>query len=338
MTEQGQRELNGRGGRSAARPTGVSLLEVEPELEPLLDGEELEQARRFALPSVTLNAGKSVTAVLQATPAFGAVVLDGLLLAGVQIGSRRSLRLLGAGEVIPTQTSDPPTPLSTVTVRTAMRSRIALLDDHFLTAAHRWPRLASLSYRRAIDSSERLATQLAISQLPRVDERLMALMWLLAEDWGHVTPAGIRLRLPLTHEALGELVGAQRPTVTLALKELAARGSLIKQDRDWTILDPPPEPQATQLKPAYVLEARPKQAARRTPPAESAAGEGRLAVLRAELARVREEYGSERALAQNLRDETRQLRARALELRDDARALTEPTESSIPALGGRSPD
>ena len=121
-----------------------------------------------------------------------------------------------------------------------------------------------LTYRRAVESSERLATQLAISHLPRVDERVMAVMWLLAEVWGHVTPSGIRLRLALTHDALGELVGAQRST-----------------------------------------------------------SGGRLALLEAELARVRDKYAPGRGLAQDLADNARQLRARTHELVFDAHLLTD---------------
>jgi len=60
----------------------------------------------------------------------------------------------------------------------------------------------------------------------------MALMWLLAESWGRVTPAGIRLPLSLSHEVLGGLIGSRRPTVTLALTKLAEQGSLTRQDDD----------------------------------------------------------------------------------------------------------
>ena len=52
-------------------------------------------------------------------------------------------------------------------------------------------------------------------------------MWLLAESWGRVTQAGIRLPLGLTHDVLGALVGARRPTVTLALRELTERGAIL---------------------------------------------------------------------------------------------------------------
>jgi hypothetical protein len=68
----------------------------------------------------------------------------------------------------------------------------------------------------------------------------MAIMWLLAEKWGYVTRAGTVLPLALTHATLGYLIGARRPTVTLALGELAERGRLVKQDDGWLIIEPPP--------------------------------------------------------------------------------------------------
>ncbi|HUE25664.1 MAG TPA: helix-turn-helix domain-containing protein, partial [Solirubrobacteraceae bacterium] len=75
---------------------------------------------------------------------------------------------------------------------------------------------------------------------PRVDQRLLAVMWLLAESWGRVTPAGTTLPLSLTHDALGALIGARRPTVTLALRELTERGAVIRQDQGWLLLEAPP--------------------------------------------------------------------------------------------------
>ena len=98
------------------------------------------------------------------------------------------------------------------------------------------------------EQSDRLATQLAICQLPRVDQRLLAMMWLLAESWGQVTSAGTTLPLTLTHDTLGGLVGARRPTVTLALGELTDRGAIVRQDRGWLLLEPPPESSGTTKK------------------------------------------------------------------------------------------
>ncbi len=78
-----------------------------------------------------------------------------------------------------------------------------------------------------------------ICQLPRVDDRLLAVMWLLAESWGQVTPAGTLLPIGLTHAALGGLVGARRPTVTLALGSLTADGALRREERGWLLLRSP---------------------------------------------------------------------------------------------------
>ena len=64
---------------------------------------------------------------------------------------------------------------------------------------------------------------------------------LLAEYWGHVTSAGTRLPLSLTHDALGALVGARRPTVTLALGQLVERGAIVRQERGWLLLEAPVE-------------------------------------------------------------------------------------------------
>ena len=78
------------------RSSGVSLLEVEPELGTLLTGEQLDQARRFALPARTVGREANLIQALEAAGAFGAIVLDGLLFHGTQIGKRPALRLLAA--------------------------------------------------------------------------------------------------------------------------------------------------------------------------------------------------------------------------------------------------
>jgi Crp-like helix-turn-helix domain len=98
--------------------------------------------------------------------------------------------------------------------------------------------LAGLHVRVA-EQFDRLEAQLVICQLPRVDQRLLAMMWLLAESWGQVTAAGTSVPLSLTHDVLGGLIGARRSTVTLALGELADRGALIRQGGGWLLLERP---------------------------------------------------------------------------------------------------
>jgi CRP/FNR family cyclic AMP-dependent transcriptional regulator len=82
---------------------------------------------------------------------------------------------------------------------------------------------------RAVRRAQSLAAHLTISSMTRVEDRLSLLFWHLADRWGRVTPDGVLLELPLTHELLAELVGAQRPTVTSALTQLSRRNALLRQ-------------------------------------------------------------------------------------------------------------
>jgi CRP/FNR family cyclic AMP-dependent transcriptional regulator len=250
-SEQASRAMTA--GAAAQSAAAVSLEQVEPDLHRWLTAEQVDEARRWPLPLLEVDVGADLSTVLQPTDAFGALLLDGLLLHSVQIHGRGALRLIAPGGLLPLTPMTPSLHGERMSVSAAMPSRIVLLDDHFLVATRRWPPLLQLLHARSIDQTERLAVQLAISHLPRVEDRLIALMWLLADDLGRVTEAGTRLRLPLTHEAIGEVIGARRSTVTLALSELAARGSLITERNDWLILEPPPEPRLPERRRAHVL-------------------------------------------------------------------------------------
>lgn len=71
--------------------------------------------------------------------------------------------------------------------------------------------------------------------MPRVEERLLASFGLLAERYGTVRRDGFLIPLELTHQALGEIVGARRPTVSLALKNLNADGRLVRCSDGWVL-------------------------------------------------------------------------------------------------------
>src|SRR3954454_21532401 len=75
----------------------------------------------------------------------------------------------------------------------------------------------------------------ALLQLSPVETRLLVLFWHLAERWGHVTPAGIALRLRLPHALLGQLVGSRRASVTTALQHIYATGEIARRG-DGTLL------------------------------------------------------------------------------------------------------
>jgi CRP-like cAMP-binding protein len=124
--------------------------------------------------------------------------------------------------------------------------RLAVLDRRISTIMGRWPELVSAIVGRAVRHSFELATNQATSHLTRVDARLELLFWGLADRWGRVGPDGVVLELPLTHQVLGRLVGAQRPSVTTALSDLARRGVIERRDDGAWVLrgDPPGQAEA----------------------------------------------------------------------------------------------
>jgi CRP/FNR family transcriptional regulator, cyclic AMP receptor protein len=111
--------------------------------------------------------------------------------------------------------------------------RLALLDTEFSERVRSWPQLLSTLFRRAERRSAELDVLRAISCHPRLEVRLVLLLWHLAGRWGRVEPAGLRLELPLTHRLLGQLVAAERPSISHALSRLAHAGIVTGAAGDW---------------------------------------------------------------------------------------------------------
>ena len=105
-----------------------------------------------------------------------------------------------------------------------------------------WPEIFAALMDRAARRAERLVVTQAIAHITRVDERLLALLWLLAERWGRVVPGGVLVSLRLPHRTLAGMVGARRPSVTTALGQLMARGAI--ERRHGRRLDPARRPAA----------------------------------------------------------------------------------------------
>jgi CRP-like cAMP-binding protein len=104
-----------------------------------------------------------------------------------------------------------------------------------------WPEIFAALMDRAARRAERLVVTQAIAHLTRVDDRLLALLWLLAERWGRVVPGGVLVSLRLPHRTLAGMVGARRPSVTTALGQLMARGAIERRsDGAWILRGNPP--------------------------------------------------------------------------------------------------
>jgi CRP-like cAMP-binding protein len=227
-----------RNGQQLAR---LRLLDIEPDLGRFLTAEDRAEAGRMTVPILIASPGKFDLEVrLREAGAFGAILVGGLLTHRLVFGDHPALRLLGPGDVLAREGDAGLGPITASSYQSPGELRLALLDDRVLAATQRFPRLVAGLHVRMGEQHHRLATQLVICQLPRVEERILGMLWLLAETWGRVTPNGTTLPVALTHDALGACVGARRPTVSLALKELSDRGAILRQSGGWVLLEPLP--------------------------------------------------------------------------------------------------
>lgn len=231
------------GTLSLVAPKSIPLLQVEPDIARYLTADDRGQAERLLVPVFSLGRGPvEFDTELRRRAAFGAIVLDGMVLQRIQLANHTTMRVHGRGDVLGRVGAAASMLISEESMSAVEGTELAVLGTEFLAVLRRWPPLAAGLHVRLAQQAERVAVQLAICQLPRVDERLLALLWWLAEAWGRVTSVGTIVPISMTHDVLGALVGARRPTVTLALGELVERGAIVRQDRGWLLLEPPPSP------------------------------------------------------------------------------------------------
>lgn len=249
------------------------LFDVDADLLGCVPPEE----RRSALRASPVTVDRVMPGTWQpaslATPAWGFLIIDGMAAREVAVAGAGAAELLGSGDVIvPRLSADDELVASEAAWTVLDALRVAVLDERFALIVRRWPQVSAGLLVRAQRRSERLAVTLAISHLTRVDTRVLTMMWLLADRWGRVTPAGIVLPLRLTHRTLARLVGARRPSVTTALTELGRRGLVSRrEDGSWALHGPPPEELervglTTQIPPVPAVMSLPVPAPPPTPP------------------------------------------------------------------------
>jgi hypothetical protein len=168
------------------------------------------------------------------SPGPGILVLNGVLAVTVCVGDRVAAELIGTGDLVPPVSREHDELLSCdVTWRALTESWFALLDWDFAKRVRFWPQINQALLRRAARRSDSLNAQRAISAEPRLEMRLTLLLWHLAARWGKIEPGGIRVPVPLTHHLLGQLIGAERPSVTHALTRLAQAGIVTGHTDEW---------------------------------------------------------------------------------------------------------
>lgn len=154
----------------------------------------------------------------------GLLVLEGLLAFETCVGNRTATELIGSGDLLQPANRPDEMLVRTDAWRVLWPTRFALLDADFANRVRPWPQIVQALLRRAGRRVADIDALRAITCQPRLEVRLVLLLWHLAARWGRVEPAGIRLTLPLTHRLLGQLVSAERPSISHALARLAHSG------------------------------------------------------------------------------------------------------------------
>jgi len=225
----------------------VQLLTLDPELARGLDQRRArEAAHRLYARSLDIPRGRWVPrpGAFDSMRPIGLLVLDGLLLREATVGDHPSAELLGAGDLLRAWDDAEHEELlpRTIEWHALAATRLAVIDHAFAIRAAQWPEVFAGLLDRAARRAERLVVLQAIAHLTRVDDRLLALLWCLAERWGRVVPGGVLVSLRLSHRTLAAMVGARRPSVTTALGQLMARGEIERRaDGEWILRGAAPE-------------------------------------------------------------------------------------------------
>jgi hypothetical protein len=225
----------------------ISIVDADPDLADLLSEGELERARREALLRVQrLSPGEwdAVDAHEPAEHHRGFLVVDGLLSRTVNVLGRHCVELVGPGDVMrPWSWDEAGSHVRAEVGWTVLEpTELAVLDHAFVLRIVPWPQLGLELFNRGTRRAHHLAVALAIAHHQRVDDRLLLTLWHLAERWGRVGREGVLVPLPLSHQRLADLVGAQRQSVTTAMGGLTRAGAVSRRDGgDWVLHGEPPE-------------------------------------------------------------------------------------------------
>jgi CRP/FNR family cyclic AMP-dependent transcriptional regulator len=232
-TKHAQRGVNGE---------RVDLLERDSEFARLVrSAEGGRPLDRLWAAATKLQRGPWQPASAPSEAHLGYLVLDGLLGRRVVVPERgRSLELLGRGDLFSPWQEDSPS-FSRIAWTVIEPSWIAALDQSFMAQIRQFPELMEALTDRALRRSRRIAVSAAIANTVGVEERLLLLLWQLTELWGRKAQGGAVLPYRLSHQTLADLVGARRPTVTLALRGLTDRGLLERgSGGEWILTGSPP--------------------------------------------------------------------------------------------------
>jgi hypothetical protein len=226
-----------------ATGNSISLLDAEPDLGRGIEAKDWELARRATRATLRRIERRDLALLAAASDSgniIGLIVNDGMISREIALGEHVVFELLIPGDVLllAAAGSDDLDVAGGVTLTPLNAAEVIVLSKPFSHAAARWPSLLANLHRRLEGQRRRLAIQSLAAHLPRAEDRLLLTLWMLAASCGRVTPDGTLLPLSLSHEALGRLAAARRPTITLALRNLEGAECVERRPDGHLILRP----------------------------------------------------------------------------------------------------
>lgn len=226
----------------------VSVLREDPDLAQGLEPDKAVAATRLALArAVRLQKGQfSPHEKLPEKPGtLGMLVVDGMLMRGVAVANRPSLEIFGPGDLVRPFAAEVDVDAAVpVDVRwwALKPARLAVLDGNFIRRMADYPQVIAELMARLSRTSAAGGLRMSIVQQPRLSARLHLMLWHLADNFGRMHSDAVVLPVPLCHGLLSWLVGASRPAVCRAAKELERAGLAAHQpDGSWRLARQPAE-------------------------------------------------------------------------------------------------
>ena len=227
-------------------PHRARLLDLDPDLGERLDGRREALARQHLVVRLErVDPGEWVPEAnaFGAQGGFGLLVAAGLAVRSVSLGHRAAAELLGPCDIMRPWEDDgehAAYPFASA-FRVVAPLEFAVLDASVTQRLMHFPEIVDRLVSRVMARSRRVIGHLVIAQLTSVDTRLHVALWHMADRFGRVRPDGVIVPLNLTHEVLGLIVGARRPSVTAALGRLVDAGLVeVAPGHGWVLHGEPP--------------------------------------------------------------------------------------------------
>jgi hypothetical protein len=205
----------------------IDLLEWDPALADGISQAERERAESsLPAPAVSLRPGEWRPDSEPPAPGhLGYLIGEGLLIRRLKVAAGRSLELLRPGDLLRPWQEDSSS-FCEASWEVLEATTLILLEPPVARQLAHWPEIVANLVARGLRRARFAVADAAVSHIVGVENRVLTLLWQLAETSGKVSEAGVRLDLHLPHRVIAELLGARRPTVTSAISSLQNSGRI----------------------------------------------------------------------------------------------------------------